>query len=432
MGRFVGPRRPGTRQPGTPQIDHAALFAATPSPCLVLDPDLVIVDVNRAYLRATGRTAEDLIGQHIFAAFPDNPDDPHADGVRNLRASLRRVLAYREPDTMVLQKYDIALPDRPGAFEERWWSPINTPVLAPDGSVSWIIHRVEDVTEFIRSCAPEQPASRPPVRRAARGEATMEAELYARAQELHRLNEELRQAHARERQVALALQECMLRCPDLDHHPDIAVRYLPAVGALNVCGDWYDVVDLSDACYAVAVGDVVGHGLEAATVMGMLRSALSAAIRAVKEPARALEVLGLYARSLEGALATTAIEAVIDTRRHRITYSNAGHPPPVLLDPDGSCTLLDQATDPPLGARPEHVTGPQAELPYKPGAVLGLYTDGLIERRGQDIDVGLERLTDALARFGRLDPEHLADALLASLKVSSGARDDIALLVVRL
>lgn len=432
MGRYASPRRSGTRRPARPGIDYTALFAATPSPCLVLDPDLVIVDVNRAYLRATGRTAEELIGRHIFAAFPDNPDDPHADGVRNLRASLHRVLTYREPDTMVLQKYDITLDGCSGPFEERWWSPINIPVLAPDGTVSWIIHRVEDVTEFIRSCVPEQRASRAPVRRSTRREQTMEAELYARAQELHRLNEELRQAHARERQVALALQECMLRCPDLDHHPDIAVRYLPAVGTLNVCGDWYDVVDLSDASFAVAVGDVVGHGLEAATVMGMLRSALSAAIRAVKEPALALEVLGLYARSLEGALATTAIEVVVDTRRHRITYSNAGHPPPVLLDPDGSCTLLDQATDPPLGARPEHVTGPQAQLSYTPGATLGLYTDGLIERRGQDIDVGLERMTDALARFGRLGPERLADALLASLNVSSGARDDIALLIVRL
>ncbi|MDP4502646.1 PP2C family protein-serine/threonine phosphatase [Nonomuraea turcica] len=259
----------------------------------------------------------------------------------------------------------------------------------------------------------------------------MQAELYARAQELQRLYAELRQAHARERQVALALQEAMLRCPDLDLHPDIAVRYLPAVGMLNVCGDWYDVVDLPDGCFAVAVGDVVGHGLEAATTMGMLRSALSAAIRAVQEPAAALEVLGLYARSLDGALATTAVKAVIDTTRCRITYSSAGHLPPVLLHRDGACVLLEEATDPPLGARPEHVTRPQAELPYTAGDTLVLYTDGLIERRGRDIDVGLACLTDALARSSRLDPEHLADALLAELDVSS-ARDDVALLVVRL
>ncbi|MEV0347614.1 PP2C family protein-serine/threonine phosphatase [Nonomuraea sp. NPDC050680] len=210
------------------------------------------------------------------------------------------------------------------------------------------------------------------------------------------------------------------------------MRYLPAVEALNVCGDWYDVVDLPDGCFAVAVGDVVGHGLEAATSMGMLRSALSAAIRALKEPAPALEVLGLYARSLEGALATTAVKAVIDTSRRRITYSSAGHPPPILLNLGDSCTLLDQATDPPLGARREHVTRPQAALSYAPGDTLVLYTDGLIERRDRDIDVGLALLADVLARSGRLDPGHLADALLSGMDVSSGARDDIALLVVRL
>jgi serine phosphatase RsbU (regulator of sigma subunit) len=100
--------------------------------------------------------------------------------------------------------------------------------------------------------------------------------------------------------------------------------------------------------------------------------------------------------------------------------------------PDGTCDLLNQATDPPLGARPKHVPRPQADLPYSPGDTFVLYTDGLIERRGEDIDAGLQRLTDALARHARHTPERLADALLAHLGVSSGARDDIALIVIRL
>ncbi|WP_031174376.1 PP2C family protein-serine/threonine phosphatase, partial [Streptomyces durhamensis] len=95
------------------------------------------------------------------------------------------------------------------------------------------------------------------------------------------------------------------------------------------------------------VGDVVGHGLTAATVMGRLRSALSAATRTVHGPAQALEVLGLYARSVEGALAATAVQVLVDCHSHLLVYSSAGHPPPVLLHPDGSCELLDQATDPP-------------------------------------------------------------------------------------
>ncbi|MEV4038592.1 PP2C family protein-serine/threonine phosphatase [Streptomyces umbrinus] len=426
VGGLAGGGRTGRDAVARPEIDYAALFAATPSPYLVLGPDLVIVDVNEAYLRATGRTRDDLLGQYLFDAFPDNPADPEADGVRNLSASLHRVLASLEPDTMALQKYDIPVAGRPGVFEERWWSPVNTPVLGPEGTVVWIIHRVEDVTAFVYARRSRRPGEAPDP-----GEA-MESELYARARELHRLNEELRQAHARERQVAVALQEAMLHSPDLARHEDIAVRYLPAVGSLNVCGDWYDVVDLPAGCFAVAVGDVVGHGLEAACVMGMLRSALSAAARAVDGPAQALEILGLYARSVDGALATTVVTTVIDTRSRRITYSCAGHPPPVLVHPDGTLRLLDEATDPPLGARPEHIARLEADVPYAAGDTLVLYTDGLIERRGEDIDVGLARLTAALSRCGRFGPRHLADAVLARLGVSGGAGDDIALVTVHL
>ncbi|MFJ9862391.1 PP2C family protein-serine/threonine phosphatase [Streptomyces albogriseolus] len=414
------------------QVDHAALFAATPSPYLVLGPDLMIVDVNCAYLEATGRTREDLVGQHIFQAFPDNPGDPAADGVQNLNASLHRVLTTRRPDTMALQKYDIPVARRPGEFEERWWSPVNTPVLGPDGRVAWIIHRVEDVTAFVKAHKAAHPTD---IRVGKRLDVTesLEAELYARARELQRLNEELRQAHTREREVAITLQEAMLHAPDLAQHAqDVAVRYLPAVGSLNVCGDWYDVVDIPPDRLALAVGDVIGHGLEAAAVMGMLRSALSAAIRALERPAQALEVLGLYARSIDGALGTTAVKAIVDRRSRLITYSSAGHPPPVLLHAGGRCELLDQATDPPLGARPQHVPRPQASIPYQPGDTLVLYTDGLIERREEDIDTGLDRLTGVLAECSRLGAEQLADTVLASLGMASGGRDDVALIVVRL
>ncbi|MGR6968131.1 SpoIIE family protein phosphatase [Streptomyces cynarae] len=415
------------------EVDHAALFAATPSPYLVLGPDLVIVDVNQAYLKATERTRQDLIGKHVFEAFPDNPADPEADGVRNLGASLHRVLASRRPDTMALQKYDIPVMGQPGIFEERWWSPVNTPVLGGDGRVLWIIHRVEDVTAFVKAHRARHPSKeRAPLGERLETMQALEAELYARAVELQRLNEELRQAHARERQVAVTLQDVMLQTPDLALHRDVAVRYLPAVGSLNVCGDWYDVVHLPPDATAVAVGDVVGHGVQAAAVMGMLRSALSAAIRANPRPAQAVEVLDLYARSIAGAQGTTAVKALIDKRSRLIIYSSAGHPPPVLAHPGGGCTLLDRATDPPLAVRPQHVPRPQASVEYTAGDLLVLYTDGLIKRRGEDIDTGLRRLTDVLTEYSGLGTEHLADTLLARLGVSSGGRDDIALVVIRL
>lgn len=398
----------------------------------MVGPDLVIVAVNEAYLNATRTRREDLLGRHIFDAFPDNPADPQATGTRNLGASLRRVLATGERDSMALQKYDIPVREGSGAggesgggkqFEERYWSPINIPVLAPDGSVQLIIHRVEDVTDFVRERA------RAPLTRTAE----MDADLHTRARELQELNERLREAHARERATALALQQAMLPALVPGLHLRVGVRYQPAVGSLNVCGDWYEVIELADGRIAAAVGDVVGQGLEAACVMGQLRSALSAAIQAVGGPAKALETLGLYARSVEGALAATAVQAVIDRSERTICYSCAGHPPPLLLRAEGDVVRLDEATDPPLGARPEHVDRPQATLPYTPGGTLVLYTDGLIERRGEDIDMGLDRLARSLAWHGALDPERLADALLADLGVTGGTvADDTALVVIGL
>lgn len=132
-------------------IDYRALFEAAPTPYLVLSPDLEIVAVNEAYLAATLTTRDGILGRPLFEVFPDNPDDPSASGVRNLSASLRRVLATGEADTMPLQRYDIRRPpETGGAFEERWWSPVNTPVHDADGRITTIIHRVLDVTELVR------------------------------------------------------------------------------------------------------------------------------------------------------------------------------------------------------------------------------------------------------------------------------------------
>ncbi|MET7622415.1 SpoIIE family protein phosphatase [Streptomyces sp. NPDC005408] len=407
-----------------PQIDYAAVFQTVPGPIALLTPQLVYADANEAFLLMSGRTREQVVGHYLFDVFPDNPNDPSATGMRSLQASLLRVIAEGERDTMALQRYDVEAPERPGYWERRYWSPVNAPVLGPDGSVVLIVHRVEEVTELIRArsrhSSPES------------GAQVLEAELYTRARELQEVNERLRQAHAREREVAMALQEAMLPAfRDIGHHP-AAVRYKPATGALNVCGDWYDLVDLPGDRIAVAVGDVVGHGLEAAGVMGQLRSALSAASRVADGPAKALEVLGLYARSVRGAESTTAVETLIDWDTRTLTYSSAGHPPPALLHTDGTVQFLDQATDPPLGARPEHVPRPQATIPFTDGATLVLYTDGLIERRHEDIDTGLARLADSLTRHPGATPELLADALLAELIPPSGVTDDTALVIIRL
>ncbi|CCK31737.1 magnesium or manganese-dependent protein phosphatase [Streptomyces davaonensis JCM 4913] len=404
-------------------IDYGAVFQALPGMVALLTPELIYADVNEDFLLMTGRSREDLVGRYLFDAFPDNPNDSAATGMRNLAASLQRVVATGERDVMALQRYDVESVERPGQWEERYWSPVNAPVLGPDGKVVLLVHRVEEVTELIR-------ARGGPTGSRAR---VMEAELYTRARELQELNDRLRQAHAREREVALALQEAMLPARRQVRHQAVAVRYRPAVGALNVCGDWYDLVDLVGGNrIGVSVGDVVGHGLAAAGVMGQLRSALSAASRVAEGPGQALDVLGRYAHVVDGAESATAVTTFVDLDRHTIAYSSAGHPPPALLHPDGRVEFLDRATDPPLDARPDPVQRPQAETEFTEGATLVLYTDGLVERRREDIYAGLARLADSLVRHCHDDPETLADAVLLDLLPPGGATDDTALVVVRL
>ncbi|MFI9103305.1 PP2C family protein-serine/threonine phosphatase [Streptomyces fildesensis] len=405
-----------------PEIDYAAVFQALPGMVALLTPELVYADANEKYLRAAGRTRAQVIGRYLFDVFPDNPNDPGASGTRNLHASLQRVLATGERDAMALQRYDVQSTQRPGEWEERYWSPVNAPVLDHEGKVVLIVHRVEEVTELIAARgSPDGSRTR-----------VLEAELYTRARELQEVNDRLRQAHTRERKIALTLQDAMLPAPGNIGHHRAAVRYRPAVGSLNVCGDWYDLVALAGDRIAVAVGDVVGHGLQAAGIMGLLRSALSAACLVAEGPAQALEVLGLYARTVHGAENTTAVATYIDWDTHTLTYSSAGHLPPALLHTHGGVEYLDQATDPPLGARPEHVPGPQAVAGFSEGDTLVLYTDGLVERRHEDIDTGLARLTHSLTRHHGTDPEALADAILLDLLSPGGATDDTALLIIRL
>lgn len=132
-------------------IDYRAIVEGLPGLFLILNPELIIIGVSDAYARATMTRRETMLGKHLFEVFPDNPDDPAADGVHNLRASLQRVLKSATPDTMAVQKYDVRKPeDEGGAFEERYWTPTNAPVLDANGNIRYIIHKAEDVTEFIR------------------------------------------------------------------------------------------------------------------------------------------------------------------------------------------------------------------------------------------------------------------------------------------
>ncbi len=178
-----------------PTPDFRTLFEAVPGLYLVLSPDLKIVAVSDAYLQATMTTREQILGRGVFEIFPDNPNDPGATGERNLRASFDRVLRYLVSDAMPVQKYDIRRPESEGgAFEERYWSPVNCPVLGPDGTVAYIIHRVEDVTDFVRlkQTGAEQSKLTEELRHRA---VQMETEIFQRARELDEANRRLRAAN---------------------------------------------------------------------------------------------------------------------------------------------------------------------------------------------------------------------------------------------
>jgi len=206
---------------GAETPDFRALFEAAPGCYLVLRPDLTIVAVSDAYLAATFTRREEILGRGIFDVFPDNPNDPAATGTHNLRASLQAVLDNRAPDAMAVQKYDIRRPDREGGgFEERYWSPVNSPVMDAGGVLTYIIHRVEDVTEFVRQRQLGREQQRLADELMSRAQ-LVEAEVYQRAQELGEANRKLRSANE-------ALEERSLRLQNLTGQLQAANRELEA------------------------------------------------------------------------------------------------------------------------------------------------------------------------------------------------------------
>jgi serine phosphatase RsbU (regulator of sigma subunit)/anti-sigma regulatory factor (Ser/Thr protein kinase) len=231
-----------------------------------------------------------------------------------------------------------------------------------------------------------------------------------------------------QRETALVLQHAILGPAHLPG--GFAVRYQAASRPLQVGGDWYDVVDLQDGRIALIVGDCVGHGLTAATVMGQLRSACRALLLDHPSPRAALCGLDRFAARLPGAQCTTAVCAVLDPDTGELVYSSAGHPPPILVDADGTTRTLEDGHTIPVGLRPDRPR-PEARATVPAGATLLLYTDGLVERRGTSLDQGIARAS-VLVRNGRTAAlDDLADRIMTRLAPSSGYQDDVAVLLYR-
>jgi serine phosphatase RsbU (regulator of sigma subunit)/anti-sigma regulatory factor (Ser/Thr protein kinase) len=231
-----------------------------------------------------------------------------------------------------------------------------------------------------------------------------------------------------QRETALALQRAILGPAQL---PDgFAVRYAPATRPLKVGGDWYDTVALPDGRIGIVVGDCVGHGLQAATVMGQLRSACRALLLQNTEPAQTLTALDRFAAQLPGAMCATVFCGVLDPATGALAYSSAGHPPAIVSHRDGTIDLLDQGRSRPLGVR---LSAERAQALYTvpTRATLLLYTDGLIERRRRPLTAGIEQVSAAVQQGRAAALEDLASDVMSGMAPDGGYDDDVALLLYR-
>ncbi|MCZ2860455.1 SpoIIE family protein phosphatase [Blastococcus sp. VKM Ac-2987] len=250
-----------------------------------------------------------------------------------------------------------------------------------------------------------------------------------------RLEQERRQARAT-RSLAEALQRSMLTDPPRPEGLGIAVRYRPAAQEARVGGDWYDAFGTPDGATTLVVGDVTGHDRTAAALMGQLRNVLRGIAHALgSDPARVLSTLDRAMAGLGISTLASALVARIESPSGRapgservLRWSNAGHPPPLLVGPDGTVELLERPHDVLLGVLPD-ARRSEHTLPLPPGATVVLYTDGLVERRGSTLDEGLHRLAAAAGDLPDLPVEAVADTLLA--RVAPDFSDDVALVVLR-
>ena len=231
-----------------------------------------------------------------------------------------------------------------------------------------------------------------------------------------------------ERDIAVTLQRNLLPAslPEISG-VTAAVRYLAGGDGVEVGGDWYELIALPGQRAGFAIGDVVGRGVRAASVMGQLRVALHAYALESEGPSEVARRVANFVEALHEDQMTTCVYLVLDPADGSLRFANAGHPPPLLLAPDGSVTLLEGGGSPPLGAF-LHPDYEEASFQLEPGSTVLLYTDGLVEKRGEPINVGLERLRTAVIG-GPFDPEALCDRVLEAL-VEGAHGDDVALLAL--
>jgi anti-sigma regulatory factor (Ser/Thr protein kinase) len=236
----------------------------------------------------------------------------------------------------------------------------------------------------------------------------------------------LNAALEREHRVAMVLQRSLLpRVTTSVPGVSVAARYLPARD--EVGGDWYDVIELPAGLLGIAIGDVVGHGIRAAALMGQLRTALHAYAQEGHGPAATLELVDRFVQHMSGAPMATAAYAVFDTSSGIVRMATAGHLPPIVVG-SAAPRVLEVTPAPPLGAFP-YGTVPEHEFRLGSGEALVLYTDGLVERRGVALSDGIERLSQLVAEAK--SAEEVCLLAMDRLVPPGGPRDDVAIVAVQ-
>jgi serine phosphatase RsbU (regulator of sigma subunit)/anti-sigma regulatory factor (Ser/Thr protein kinase) len=232
--------------------------------------------------------------------------------------------------------------------------------------------------------------------------------------------------------VAETLQRSLLpdRLPEL---PGLGVsaRYVAGSTDAQVGGDWYDVIALRDGQAGIAIGDVVGHGLDAAARMARLQNALRAYALEGLRPSLVLERMNGFAREVSGGPMATLLYGVVDPEEGKLRLATAGHPPVLVIGPDGQAYFAEGPAGSPLGVVP-FPSYEESTIPLVPGSTVLLYTDGLVERPEASLDEGLEWLRGFAAEVAASTPDELCGALLQARFRDMPPRDDVALLAVRL
>ncbi len=241
--------------------------------------------------------------------------------------------------------------------------------------------------------------------------------------------ERLRASERRQRETAVTLQRSLLP-QDLEEPDDlrVAATYQPGGTEAAVGGDWYDVITLGGGRTALVIGDVMGRGVRAAAVMGQLRTAVRAYARLDLPPHEVLQLLDGLATEIDPNQIATCAYAVHDPNEGRLVYASAGHLPILVRDDHGTVSRADEPTGPPLGTGGWlHSSG---SIPLLPGSTAVLYTDGLVERRNEDLDEGIAALERALAGATG-SPQVVCDRLVRSAGVTADHDDDVAVLVLQ-